>query len=412
MRSCASRNIAQRFEAPREVRHVAAERRRRHLLQRRLQRLHRLRPEVEVLADPGNRCRDVGLEARVVVVHERDARRQQPQAQILAQEILLRRQEQRRRGTIRRFDPHELLHIAPQVDEEPLPGGRIGGRRYRCGGRAVAVRPSRAGASPRPRSPGRASRRARSRQRTARPSAGPCRERARGARRRTAAGRGAGASHPRAAALSARRERCLRAAAAGSPRAAPARSPTARFHRATARGRGRAPRARPAAPAIRRSGSRAASCGPARHGASSRGRFAPWRLPVSRTRRRRAAPQPHCAARVARGGRRATQRPLRPRRSARPRGATILSTATAGRERDGSRASPARTRRAVAGSRSVRTSRAARMRRSILAGGMGTPPGLAAPSLRATMTRQAHGQARHYRRAGLLDRCTPRRPPA
>ena len=64
------------------------------------------------------------------MVDERDTRRQEAQAQILAQEILLRRQQQRRGGAIGRFDSNELLHVGPDIAQEPLPRRFIGRRSF------------------------------------------------------------------------------------------------------------------------------------------------------------------------------------------------------------------------------------------------------------------------------------------
>ena len=252
---------AQRFEAAREVRHLAAERRRRELLQRRLQRLHRLRARVEILREPASAAATSALKLASSWLTQRDARRQQPQPQILAQEILLRRREQRRRRTVRRL---------------------------RCA-RAAACRPTRrAGTAATPARRPAAARRPRgggSRSSIASGSVADGGDRLveleAQARSTSTNGTAFSRSMSRGERAAQRHElrpiealqlgvgelqrgraptaRCRRAAAAGSRPAAPARSRSARSRRATARGRGRAPRAPPAAPAIRRCASRAAS---------------------------------------------------------------------------------------------------------------------------------------------------------
>ena len=74
--------------------------------------------------------REIGFETRVVSREQRDPRGKEAQLQVLAQEVLLLRGHQRRRGPVRDLDPDQLLRIGPDFPQQTAPR-RIVGRRGR-----------------------------------------------------------------------------------------------------------------------------------------------------------------------------------------------------------------------------------------------------------------------------------------
>ena len=235
--------------------------------------------------------------ARLVAREQREARVEQAQTQVLAQEVGLR--------------------AAPAAAARARPPGApppAGAARSRVRRPARAQAPCSAARRRRP-SPapaldalvegerqrvdaghqrGRAAGSCRARRARAAPSGARCRAPARGAPAGTAAGRRATAGSRRAAARAAPRARCRRAAAAARRWRAPARSRRAATRRGCATAPGRAPRARPAGSATRRAcASSAPSLACASRIASCAWRAERARLAARRSRcRAGAAPAP------------------------------------------------------------------------------------------------------------------------
>src|SRR5258708_13096651 len=70
---------------------------------------------VEIFRDPRLARLQVLAERRLIAREERHARREEPQLQVLAQEIALRRGEQRRVRGLEVADAHQALHLLPEV---------------------------------------------------------------------------------------------------------------------------------------------------------------------------------------------------------------------------------------------------------------------------------------------------------
>src|SRR5439155_3975210 len=105
---------------------------RRELLQSRRRRRGSARTRVEVSLEPGCRELHVAAVGGFVARKKREARVQQAQFQVLAQEKCLRRAEQRRGGAFHVLDPDELLELAKKIRDQPFPypvGLTLGGGR-------------------------------------------------------------------------------------------------------------------------------------------------------------------------------------------------------------------------------------------------------------------------------------------
>ena len=113
---------AHRLEALGDGRHLEADRGRRELLQlRRARPTVCLRARIEVAPDPGLRGAQVLAVARLVAREQREARVEQAQPQVLAQEVRLRRRQQRRLRRVHLPHHHQLAQLAPHLGAQARP---------------------------------------------------------------------------------------------------------------------------------------------------------------------------------------------------------------------------------------------------------------------------------------------------
>jgi hypothetical protein len=85
----------------------------------------------EILSQQGVGRGQVGTKVLLIVKQQRKARRQKAKLEILAQEELLRRREQRRLRTIEILDPDQLPYVLPDRSQEAAPARLVRGWRRR-----------------------------------------------------------------------------------------------------------------------------------------------------------------------------------------------------------------------------------------------------------------------------------------